>query len=63
MGRAKHHATNVNEVVLAIAGGVIWRKDDEPLEAFFRKGQAKNVLWARIAVAGSPSLISMESKP
>lgn len=48
MDRAEHHAGNVHEVVLTIAGAVIWRKDDEPLEAFARGGQTKNVLWARI---------------
>jgi hypothetical protein len=48
MDRADHHAGNVNEVILAIAGAVVWRKDDETLEAFAREGQTKNVLWARI---------------
>ena len=28
VGRADHHAEGVNEVVLAVAGGVVWRKDD-----------------------------------
>jgi hypothetical protein len=48
MERAEHHAGNVDEIALAIAGAVIWRMDDEPLEAFAREGQTKNVLWARI---------------
>lgn len=31
LGRADHHAQGVNEVALAVAGGVVWRKDDAPL--------------------------------
>jgi Integron cassette protein VCH_CASS1 chain len=37
MDRADHHAQNVNEVALAVAGGVIWRKDDDPLEVIVRE--------------------------
>ncbi len=47
MDRAEHHAGNVDAIALAIAGAIIWRMDDEPLEAFAREGQTKNVLWAR----------------
>lgn len=32
LGDAKHHAKNVEEIVLALAGGVISRKNDDPLE-------------------------------
>lgn len=48
MGRADHHAQNVNEVALAVAGGVIWRKDDEAMKVMVRKGEMKNVLWFRV---------------
>ena len=48
MDRADHHAKNVNEVALAIAGGVIWRKDDDPLEIMVQEGEMKNVLWFRV---------------
>ena len=48
MDRADHHAQNVNEVALAVAGGVIWRKDDEPMEVMVREGEMKNVLWFRV---------------
>ncbi len=48
MNRAEHHAGNVDEIILAIAGAVIWRMDDEPLEAFTREGETKNVLWMHI---------------
>jgi hypothetical protein len=48
VGRADHHAPNVNEVALAIAGAVIWRKDDEPIEVFVREGEMKNVLWFKV---------------
>ena len=48
MDRADHHAQNINEVALSVAGGVIWRKDDEPLEVMVREGEMKNVLWFRV---------------
>jgi hypothetical protein len=32
LGKAKHHAQNVEEIVLAIAGGVISRQGSVPLE-------------------------------
>jgi Integron cassette protein VCH_CASS1 chain len=48
MDRADHHAQNVNEVALAVAGGVIWRKDDDPLEVMVREGEMKNVLWFKV---------------
>ncbi len=46
--RADHHAQNINEVALAIAGGVIWRKDNDPLEIMVIKGEMKNVLWFKV---------------
>lgn len=46
--RADHHAQNVNEIALAIAGGVIWRKDDDPLEVMVREGEMKNVIWFKV---------------
>ena len=48
MNRADHHASNVNEVALAIAGGVVWKKDDDPLEVMIREGEMKNVLWFKV---------------
>jgi hypothetical protein len=48
MDRADHHAQNVNEVALSVAGGVIWRKDDAPLEVMTREGERKNVLWFKV---------------
>ena len=48
MDRADHHAQNVNEVALAVAGGVIWRKDDDPLEVMVREGEMKNLLWFKV---------------
>ena len=46
--RAKHHAGDVNEIVLALAGAIVWKKDIEPIEVFTRKGEMKNVLWVKI---------------
>lgn len=48
MNRADHHAQSVNEVALTVAGGVIWRKDDEVMEVMVREGEMKNVLWFRV---------------
>jgi len=47
MERAEHHANNVDEVCLVIAGAVVWRKDGE-LEVMARDGDMKNVLWLRV---------------
>ena len=47
--RADHHGQGVNEIVLAIAGAIIWRKDpDIALEVNTRDGQMTNVLWVEI---------------
>ena len=43
--RADHYAQGVNEVVLAVAGGVVWRKDDGLLEVRARMGEMRIVLW------------------
>ena len=49
MNRADHHAGKVNEIVLALTGAILWRKnDDEPIKVMVRGGQATNVLWVRI---------------
>ncbi len=48
MSRADHHADDVNEVALALAGAIIWRKDDSPIEVLAQAGEMKNVLWVRI---------------
>lgn len=49
MDRADHHAEAVNEVALALAGAIIWRKDDdEPIKVMAQNGETKNVLWVRI---------------
>jgi hypothetical protein len=48
MDRAGHHALNVNEIILTIAGAVIWRKDDDPLEVMTREDEMKNVLWFKV---------------
>jgi hypothetical protein len=48
VARADHHADNVNEVVLSLAGAIIWRKGPDDLEVMVRDGVVKNVLWVRI---------------
>ena len=47
MDRAKHHAGNVDEIALAIAGAVIWRTDGD-IKVYEYKGQVKNALWTHI---------------
>jgi hypothetical protein len=47
MARAEHHANNVDEIALAIAGALVWRKDGE-IEVMTREGDMKNVLWVRV---------------
>ena len=42
--RADHHASNVNEVALAIVGGIIW-KTSKDFKVMTRNGEMKNVLW------------------
>ena len=47
MARAQHHANNVEDVMLAIAGAIVWRKEGD-LRVMARSGDMKNVLWVRI---------------
>jgi hypothetical protein len=48
MARAEHHANNVDEVALAIAGAIVWRKQGD-LRVMARAGDMKNVLWVRMS--------------
>ncbi|MEH2444549.1 MAG: hypothetical protein V7K18_01825 [Nostoc sp.] len=48
MERADHHAGGVNEISLALAGEIVWRKDDDPIQVMVRDGETKNVLWVKI---------------
>src|SRR3972149_5562807 len=48
-GRATHHAPNVNEVILALAGAVVLFKDpDTQLEVRTYRGSPANVLFLNI---------------
>lgn len=44
LDRANHHAKNVNEIALAIAGGIIWKTTND-IKVMSRDGEMKNVLW------------------
>lgn len=44
MERADHHANNVNEIALAITGGIIWRSIKD-VKVLSKLGDMKNVLW------------------
>jgi hypothetical protein len=49
MDRADHHARNVDEVCLTIAGALVWRKDaGTDLQVMAHAGEMKNVLWVHI---------------
>lgn len=47
LDRANHHAQNVNQIALAIAGGIIWRTTDN-IRVMSRDGEMKNVLWLQV---------------
>ncbi len=47
MDKADHHAFNVNEIVLAIAGAVLWKGED--LKVLVREGDIKNTIWFNIS--------------
>ncbi|SFC84163.1 hypothetical protein SAMN05421780_110168 [Flexibacter flexilis DSM 6793] len=47
LDRADHHAHNVNEIVLAIAGGIIWKATAD-IKVLSRQGEMKNVLWLQV---------------
>ncbi len=48
MDRAEDHGPGVTDIVLTLAGAIVWRKDDEPVKVMTHKGETKNVLWAHI---------------
>lgn len=47
MDRADHHAGDVNEIALTIAGALIWRKDGD-IQVYERQGQMTNALWFHV---------------
>lgn len=49
VNRAEHHAPEIQEIILTLAGALILRKDaDSPLEARTYGGSLANLLWATI---------------
>lgn len=44
MDRANHHADSVNEIVLALIGGVVWRADGN-IKVREYDGAPANILW------------------
>jgi hypothetical protein len=49
MEGADHHANEVEQIALALAGAIIWRKDDgKDIEVMQKDGDTKNVLWVSI---------------
>ena len=49
MERADDHAGNVKEIALALAGAILWRKDDAPIKVMTHGSETKNVLWVHIS--------------
>lgn len=47
MGRADHHADNVNEITLALIGGVIWRATED-VQVKEYDGAPANILWMTV---------------
>ena len=47
MYRSDHHAQNVLEIILALAGAVLWRSTGE-VYVYTRLGKMTNVLWFTI---------------
>lgn len=45
--KANHHAPNVENIALAIAGGIIWRTTNK-IKVLSREGDMKNVLWLEV---------------
>jgi hypothetical protein len=48
IGKAEHHANDVEEIVLAVAGAVLWRNDSDKLEVRSHKGEMANMLWIQV---------------
>ena len=47
--RAEHHAQNVSQVILALAGAVVLFKDqDEDIRVKTYRGSLANVIWVKI---------------
>jgi hypothetical protein len=47
--RSDHHAGEVNEVLLTIAGAILWRKrPKDPLKVNTKEGAGGNVIWFRV---------------
>jgi len=46
--RSDHHAGEVNEVLLTIAGAILWRKSPEPVKVNTKDGAGGNVIWFRV---------------
>jgi hypothetical protein len=47
IGRAKTHPGNVDGVILALTGAIVWKKDADPIEPMGSEGDTKNVLWVK----------------
>jgi len=50
MRRADHHASEVEQIALALTGAILWRKDDgKDIRVMEQAGDTKNVLWVTIS--------------
>lgn len=61
--RSDHHAGEVNEVLLAITGGILWRKNPgDHVRVNEREGAGGNVIWFRIGSQRYALLYSHRSR-
>ena len=61
--RSQHHAGEVNEVLLAIVGGILWRKTPgTPVKANEKDGEGGNVIWFRVGSERYAMLYSHEEQ-
>lgn len=44
MGKADHHAQNVELIALTLVGAVMWKKDGD-VQVYEREGDMKNIIW------------------
>ncbi|PSF38458.1 hypothetical protein C7H19_05595 [Aphanothece hegewaldii CCALA 016] len=49
MARVDHHGGPVNEIILALIGAILWKKDeDRPILIREKNGSSKNLIWTHI---------------
>ncbi len=61
--RSAHHAGEVNEVLLALSGAILWRKNPkDPIKVNTKEGAGGNVIWFRVDTSRYALLYSHEDR-